>query len=204
VDVPGDEYAVLAARAEAALSVRGSRFLALAIPVRERAGCEAEIAARRTHLHDATHHPFAYRLGEGGDVWRAVDDGEPAGSAGKPILGAVAGAGLSDALVVVTRYFGGTKLGVGGLARAYREAAAAAIVRGGRTVRVLSAVVELAVVQERVGSAMRAVTLAGGKILSSRYDGEVLLAVEIRRSRLEGLRASLLEATRGEVRISAR
>jgi len=204
VDAPGDEYAVLAGRAEAALTVRGSRFLALAVPAAERAQCEAELEARRKHLHDATHHPFAYRLGEGGAVWRAVDDGEPAGSSGKPILGVIAGAGISDALVVVTRYFGGTKLGVGGLARAYRDAAAEAVAKGGRAVRVLTAVIDVAVAHERVGPAMRAVAGAGGKILSSRYDAEVLLAVEIRRSRLEGLRASLMEATRGATRINER
>jgi len=204
VDASGDEYAVLAARAEASLTVRGSRFLALAVPVRERGGCEEELAGRRKSLHDATHHPFAYRLGEGGSAWRAVDDGEPAGSAGRPILAAIDGAGLSDVLVVVTRYFGGTKLGVGGLARAYREAAGAALARGGRAVRVISALIDVAVAHERVGPAMHAIAGAGGKILSSRYDAEVLLAVEIRRSRLEGLRAALQEATRGAIRISAR
>lgn len=204
MEASGDEYAVLAAHAEASLTVRGSRFLALAVPVRERGGCDAELAARRKRLHDATHHPFAYRLGEGGSAWRAVDDGEPAGSAGRPILAAIDGAGLSDVLVVVTRYFGGTKLGVGGLARAYREAAGAALATGGRGVRVISALIDVAVAHDRVGPAMRAIAGAGGKILSSRYDAEVLLAVEIRRSRLEGLRAALLESTRGAIRISAR
>ena len=204
MDAPADEYATLAARAEAALTVRGSRFLALAIPAREPGECETELAARRKHLHDATHHSFAYRLGEAGAVWRAGDDGEPAGSAGKPILGAIEGAGLSDVLVVVTRYFGGTKLGVGGLARAYRAAASGALTKGGHAVRVLCAVLDVAVPHERVGPAMRAVAGAGGRILTSRYDADVLLAVEIRRSRLEGLRAALLEATRGEIRISAR
>lgn len=204
MDLPADEYAVLAAEAEAALTVRGSRFLAAAIPATDRARCEAALAERRKRLHDATHHPFACRLGRAGAEWRAHDDGEPAGSAGKPILGAIDGAGVSDVLVVVTRYFGGTKLGVGGLARAYRDAAAAALARGGRAVRVLSALIDVAVTHERVGPALRAVGGAGGKILSTRYDTDVLLTVEIRLSRLEDLRASLLEATRGDVRISGR
>ncbi|HTR99979.1 MAG TPA: DUF1949 domain-containing protein, partial [Bacteroidota bacterium] len=90
------------------------------------------------------------------------------------------------------------------LARAYREAAGAALATGGRAVRVISALIDVAVAHDRVGPAMRAIAGAGGKILSSRYDAEVLLAVEIRRSRLEGLRAALLESTRGAIRISAR
>jgi len=204
VDAPVDEYATLGARAEAELTVRGSRFCAVAIPVHDRPECEAEIASRRKRLHDATHHCFAYRLGPAGAEWRAGDDGEPAGSAGRPILGVIAGASLSDALVVVTRYFGGTKLGVGGLARAYREAAAGALERGGRALRILCAVLDVAVAHDAVGPVMRAVAGAGGTILSSRYDADVLLALEIRRSRLEALRASLMEATHGSARISVR
>ena len=204
MDAPGDEYAALAARGEAELTVRGSRFLALAVPVRDRRACEAAIAARRKDMHDASHHAFAYRLGAAGAEQRAGDDGEPAGSAGRPILGAIAGASVSDVLVVVTRYFGGTKLGVGGLARAYRDAAAAALRHGGRAVRVLCAALDVTVPPCAVGPVMRAVAGAGGKILSSQYDAEVLLAVEIRRSRLEGLRASLIDASRGAARISVR
>ncbi|HUI11119.1 MAG TPA: YigZ family protein, partial [Bacteroidota bacterium] len=118
--------------------------------------------------------------------------------------GAIEGAALSDLLVVVTRYFGGTKLGVGGLGRAYRDAAAGALARGTRAVNVLCTVIDVATAHDSVGPVMKAATLAGGKILSSRYDADVQLAIEIRRSRVEGLRAMLLEAARGNVRISVR
>ena len=204
MDAPGDEYTTLASRAEAELTVRGSRFLALAVPVQDLAECEAELGARRKLRHDATHHCYAYRLGPGGGAWRANDDGEPAGTAGKPILAVIDGAGLSDVLVVVTRYFGGTKLGVGGLARAYRDAAAGAVQRGGRAAKLLSVILDVEVTHDRVGPVMRAVAGAGGTLLSSRYDAEVLLSVRIRRSRLDGLRASLLEATSGRARLTPR
>lgn len=106
---------------------RGSRFLAFAYPVAELAEIEAAVQALRKAYHDARHHCYAYRLGDGGETAFAQDDGEPAHSAGDPILGAIRTAELTWTLVVVVRYFGGTKLGVRGLIEAYRTAAAAAL-----------------------------------------------------------------------------
>ena len=103
----------------------GSRFLALAAPVCEEAGARAVLQERERQMFDAAHHCSAWRLRDG--TGRANDAGEPSGSAGAPILAAIDGAGLVDCCVVVTRYFGGTKLGVGGLVRAYGEAAALAL-----------------------------------------------------------------------------
>jgi putative IMPACT (imprinted ancient) family translation regulator len=118
-------YLTLAARGIAETRVLGSRFLALAFPVVEEAEARAELQARERELFDASHHCSAWRLH--GGVWRANDAGEPSGSAGLPILAAIDGAGLEDCAVVVTRYFGGTKLGVGGLVRAYGDAASEAL-----------------------------------------------------------------------------
>ena len=81
----------------------------------------------KKEYHDARHHCYAYRIGLDGSTWRANDDGEPSGSAGRPILGQIDSAGLSDILVVVVRYFGGTLLGTGGLMVAYREASKEAL-----------------------------------------------------------------------------
>ena len=106
--------------------VRGSTFTAVAAPVEDEAAARAILASREKALWDASHHCSAWVLRSG--VVRASDAGEPSGSAGAPILAAIQGAGLTDCAVVVTRYFGGTKLGVGGLVRAYGEAAAAALV----------------------------------------------------------------------------
>ena len=107
--------------------VKGSRFIASVLPVSSGAGVKIFIDARREEFRDATHNCFAWRLGNGGDVMRSSDDGEPSGTAGRPILQEIDGRRLTDVVVVVTRYFGGTKLGTGGLIRAYGAAAAEAL-----------------------------------------------------------------------------
>ena len=120
-----DDFLTLAAAGEAETRVKASVFLALAMPVGSEDEAKAVLAERERKMWDANHHCSAWRLRSG--VSRANDAGEPSGSAGAPILAAIEGAGLVDALVIVTRWFGGTKLGVGGLVRAYGEAAALAI-----------------------------------------------------------------------------
>ena len=89
------------------------------------------VAGLKKEYHDARHHCYAYRLGHRGDRFRANDDGEPSGSAGRPILGQIDAAGLSDILVVVVRYFGGIKLGIPGLIRAYKTSTADALAKAG-------------------------------------------------------------------------
>ena len=202
--IPSDEFTTLRARARSVLTVRGSRFLAEAVPVNGKEACEAVLAAIRKEYFDATHHCYAYRLGADGAQGRAGDDGEPSGTAGKPILGAIESAGLTDVIVVVTRYFGGTKLGTGGLVRAYRQAAEGALASGARlTLHVLD-ILDLSIPHECVGPVMRAVAAAGGKIVRSDYSDRVSMGIEIRRSRTVALRSALLEATAGAARFSGR
>lgn len=117
-----DTYRSIAARSEGLYKDNGSRFLAFACPVETEEEVKEIVDALRREYHDARHHCFAYRLGLDGARWRANDDGEPSGSAGRPILGQIDSAGLSDVLVVVVRYFGGVKLGIPGLIRAYKTA----------------------------------------------------------------------------------
>ncbi len=107
--------------------IKGSRFLASVAPCADEVEALAHVAAVRKVHHAARHVCWAWRGGPGGDEGRSSDDGEPSGSAGKPIAAALAGADLHCAVVAVTRYFGGTKLGVGGLVRAYGGAAAEAL-----------------------------------------------------------------------------
>lgn len=107
--------------------IKGSRFLATVAPAASDDEARAVVARVRKEHHDARHHAWAYRLGPGAERFRWSDDGEPGGSAGKPILQALEGRNLTDTVAVVTRWFGGTKLGVGGLVRAYGGAAAAAL-----------------------------------------------------------------------------
>ena len=122
-----DSYKSIASRADGLFKDNGSRFIAQAYPVESEEEVREIVAALRKEYHDARHHCYAYRLGYLGDRFRANDDGEPSGSAGRPILGQIDAAGLSDVLVVVVRYFGGIKLGIPGLIRAYKTSTADAL-----------------------------------------------------------------------------
>lgn len=106
---------------------RGSRFIALAFPVSSESEIKEILAGLRKEYHDARHHCFAWRLGSDMKRYRINDDGEPSGSAGRPIFGQIQSKELTDILVVVIRYFGGTLLGVGGLINAYRNASSDAL-----------------------------------------------------------------------------
>ncbi len=122
-----DAYRSIAARSEGLFKDNGSRFIALAFPVETEEEIRDIVAALKKEYHDARHHCYAWRLGYKGDRFRANDDGEPSGSAGRPILGQIDSLGLSDVLVVVVRYFGGIKLGIPGLIRAYKTSTADAL-----------------------------------------------------------------------------
>ena len=122
-----DTYKSIAGLSEGLFKDNGSRFIAKAFPVESEAEVKEIVAAIKKEYHDARHHCYAYRIGLDGSAWRANDDGEPSGSAGRPILGQIDSAGLSDILVVVIRYFGGIKLGIPGLIRAYKSSTADAL-----------------------------------------------------------------------------
>jgi uncharacterized YigZ family protein len=109
------------------LKVADSRFIADAVRVQSVENAKQHIGAVQQREHKATHHCTAYRIGPAGDTFRYDDDGEPSGTAGPPILRQIEARDLTNTLVVVTRYFGGTKLGTGGLVRAYGDAAAAVL-----------------------------------------------------------------------------
>ena len=121
--MPADTYLTLAAPSEGVYKEKGSKFMAFAYPVASAAEAKAHVERLRKEYFDARHHCYAYRLGPAGEDYRAVDDGEPSGTGGRPIHGQLLSAGLTDTLVVVVRYFGGILLGAAGLANAYRAAA---------------------------------------------------------------------------------
>jgi uncharacterized YigZ family protein len=138
-----DVYRTIADEATATLTVEGSRFLAEVEPVDRRDAAEAGVQAVREREHKASHHCSAYRIGTDGDVFHYDDDGEPSGTAGRPLLRQIDARDLTNTLVVVTRYFGGTELGTGGLARAYGDAADAALERASIVERVVRTPVRL-------------------------------------------------------------
>ena len=126
-----DSYKSIPGPAEGLFKDNGSRFIALAYPVETEEEVKEIVASLKKKYHDARHHCFAYRLGHKGDRFRANDDGEPSSSAGRPILGQIDSRCLSDVLVVVVRYFGGIKLGIPGLIRAYKTSTADALDNAG-------------------------------------------------------------------------
>ena len=121
------KYKTLAAPATAEFKDRGSRFIAFAYPVLTVQDVKEKVQALKKEHPKANHHCYAYRLGTDGLEYRAVDDGEPSGSAGRPMLGQIDSVGLINVLVVVVRYFGGTLLGVPGLINAYKTVTADAL-----------------------------------------------------------------------------
>jgi len=122
-----DSFQTIAAASEGFFKDRGSKFYAFAYPVQTEAEISQIQKQLRKKFYDARHHVYAFRLGAKKDIFRASDDGEPANSSGPPILGQIRSHELSDILIVVIRYFGGTKLGIPGLINAYRTAAEDAI-----------------------------------------------------------------------------
>ena len=123
----GDTYMSIDAPSEGLFKDNGSRFIALAYPVESEEEVRQIVSSLKKEYHDARHHCYAFRLGKDGQKWRSSDDGEPSGSAGRPILGQIDSLNLSDVLVVVVRYFGGIKLGIPGLIRAYKTSTADAL-----------------------------------------------------------------------------
>lgn len=122
-----DTYLTISKSSEGYFKGRGSKFLAFAYPVNNEDEIKEKIIALKKQYHDARHYCYAYILGQGMDVQRVNDDGEPSNSAGKPILNQIIANNLTNTLIVVIRYFGGTLLGIGGLINAYKTAAAEAL-----------------------------------------------------------------------------
>lgn len=120
-------YKTVSTPSQAEYKDRGSRFLAYAFPIVTVDDFKKQVKALKEEHPKAAHHCFAYRIGTDGNNFRASDDGEPSGSAGKPILGQIDSKGLTNVVVVVVRYFGGTLLGVPGLINAYKTAASLAL-----------------------------------------------------------------------------
>lgn len=188
----GDSYLTIAAPAEAASRERSSKFLAYAYPVQREEQVRELLDSLRKRYYDATHHCYAWRLGPDGGNFRANDDGEPSGTAGRPILGQLLSNNLTDCLVVVVRYFGGTKLGVPGLIAAYRESAAAAIAAAQIVQRTVDRTVRVDFPYIAMNDIMRVVKEDQPKIVSQTFDNLCTMVFSIR----ESLAARLVEKLR--------
>jgi uncharacterized YigZ family protein len=193
-----DTFTTIQRRGVAEVKVQGSRFIALAVPGATREEIDPVLESVRKEYFDATHHCYAYRLGTGREAYRMHDDGEPAGTGGRPILTAIDREGLTDVVVVVTRYFGGTKLGVGGLARAYGEAAGEALRNAGRETRFVMSELDVIFPHEVTGAVMHCISRIQARIVETAYDEHVRMRLEIRQSAAGELKDRLVEQTGGK------
>ncbi len=178
--------------------IKGSRFIAAAAPAPDRAAAEAFVERQRKEFHNATHHCWAYRLGTAEDA-RSQDDGEPSGTAGKPILQALEARGLYYAAVVVTRYFGGTKLGTGGLSRAYGEAATTVLDQAPLLVLTLFQHYRLRYAFEQINVVMNVVSKSGARFVDTQYGEDVRAEVALRVATAGDFVKNLTEATASRV-----
>lgn len=190
----GDSYRTVAATAEAACRERSSKFLSWIYPVRSEEEIRERLDALRKKYYDATHHCYAWRLGPHGKAFRSNDDGEPSGTAGRPILGQLLSNDITDCLVVVVRYFGGTKLGVPGLIAAYKESAAEAIAAAEIVERTVDRTVKADFPYVAMNDVMRVVKEEQPKVESQNFDNLCTIRLTIRESRAEVLIEKLRKA----------
>ncbi len=177
-----DTYKTIVGQSEAAIRERSSKFLALAYHVTTAEQVKEIMDGLRKKFYDATHHCYAYRLGPKGEDFRANDDGEPSGTAGKPILGQLLSREITDCLVVVVRWFGGTKLGVPGLIEAYKESTAAVLDVCRVEERTVDRVLRLHYPFESMDGVMRAVKAVGPKVLEQTFDNVCTMRIAVRLS----------------------
>ena len=191
-------YRIPTARARTETSDRGSRFIATADRVRSADAARDLIHSIRAEMPDASHHCYAFAAGHGATVTHGMSDaGEPSGTAGRPILAVVNGSGIGDLVVVVTRYFGGTKLGTGGLVRAYTKAAQSVleVLQTGLAIEQVQARLD---VPYHMNDALRhQLEKHGVKVLSADYGADVMLRVQLAADRVATVQATLNEISSG-------
>ncbi len=178
-----DTYQTIEARAEGLYKEKGSKFIALAYPVQLEDDIKSILQDLRKDYHDARHHCYAYVLGFKGEVWRANDDGEPSSTAGKPIHGQILSRGLTNTLVVVIRYFGGTKLGVSGLINAYKLAASDALDNAMIVTKTVNDIYRISFAYLATNDVMKLVKDEDLRVIEQQFDTTCIMEVGVRQSK---------------------
>jgi uncharacterized YigZ family protein len=191
-------YLTIARDATAEVEDRGSRFLCTLRRVETEDDARVLVAALRREHWDARHHCSAFVLGPDGALQRSSDDGEPAGTAGAPMLDVLRGAGLSDVAAVVTRWFGGTLLGAGGLVRAYGDAVRGAVAEAGTLRRSLLIELALELDHSDAGRVEGELRSRGVVVLDVAYDARVRLLLAAAPDEVDRLGEVVAAATAGE------
>lgn len=196
-----DVYRTIEADAEALFKEKSSKFLCFAYPVTTEEQIRERLEVLYKKYYDATHHCYAWRLGPRGETFRANDDGEPSSTAGKPILGQLLSHEITDCLIVVVRYFGGTKLGVSGLIEAYKTSAAEVIAAAQVVERTVDERIEVRFSYMAMNEVMRVVKDLQPKIVEQCFDNLCTMTLTIRQSLSEQLltRLSKVEGAQAEI-----
>lgn len=192
-----DTYRTIARPSRAELTVKASRFIGEAMPVETADEALEELDTIRKREHTASHHCFAYRIGSDAVEFRYSDDGEPTGTGGPPILRHIDGRDLTNLVVVVTRYYGGTNLGTGGLIRAYGDVAATALDDARVVTKILREQVSLRFQYDDTSPAMHTINQFDAPILDTNYSEDTEVIVNVRRAEAKGLCAMFTSALAG-------
>jgi len=175
-----DTYLTVAKTSESIFRDRASKFIGIAVPVSSEAEMKLALDGIRKKYFDATHHCYAFRLGADKTIFRSNDDGEPSGSAGRPILGQIQSKDLTNVLVVVVRYYGGTKLGVPGLINAYKTAAREAIEANSIVEKTVQDVYEVFFSYAQMNDVMRVLKDEHVSQLSHQFDTDCIIRFSVR------------------------
>jgi uncharacterized YigZ family protein len=177
-----DTYLTIEARSEGEFRDRGSRFLAYAFPAYSENDCQQALEVIRKEHSKARHHCYAYRLGMDNIKFRANDDGEPSGTAGRPILGQIDSFGLTNIIIIVVRYFGGTLLGTSGLINAYKQSAAEALGQAVIVKKVIEDMYSIRFEYALMSSVMNAIKRFGVDMIKQDFGHEAQVDIAIRKS----------------------
>ncbi|MGZ3919150.1 MAG: IMPACT family protein [Bacteroidia bacterium] len=186
-----DSYFTIKAPAQGIFKDRGSKFIAFAYPVSTEQEIKEHLSALQKEHPSANHHCYAWRLGPNAQAYRANDDGEPSNSAGKPILGQIQAKDLTNILIVVVRYFGGTLLGVSGLINAYKEAAAGALLNSEIEERFILFEYKIEFSFDDMNFVMKILKETDSKIISQNYDETNSIIFRTKKQNSEKLEESI-------------
>lgn len=186
-----DTYQTISAKSEGIYKEKGSKFIALAYPVTTEEGVKEILASLRKEYYDARHHCYSYIIGFKGEHWRANDDGEPSGTAGRPIYGQLQSFNVTNVLIVVIRYFGGTKLGVSGLINAYKTAAVDALQQSKIVVKTVNDIYRISFGYLAMNDIMKLVKEENLNIMEQNFDTSCFVTVSIRQSKTQTVLAKI-------------
>ncbi|CAN5614077.1 YigZ family protein [soil metagenome] len=196
-----DSYLTIKAPSEFEIKVEKSKFIANSFPFSDPGSLREKLKTVKEKYFDASHHPYGYKVGRDENNFRYSDDGEPSGSSGKPVYDAIIKNNLSDVLVTVTRYFGGIKLGVGGLKRAYFEAADLCLIQSKVIEKIYYESLTLFFDYKYMNNVIRMLNTCEGSITDNRSGEEVVLDCKIRLSKVDEFKENYEQLTFGSGKI---